>query len=210
MNWDTTSDHSSKGPSGCEASEISHWLSKSRDGDEIAFSKLYGFYICQLRTYIRGNLSNQDRAEGFDEDLSNECMMNIWNGLRKGFFTNATNRDELWYAMMSVAKSRSLDRRRYLRRKKRDFGIQSRLMLLLKGVAGADVASDEVDLMEVWGLFTHSLPNDSYRQIVYLKMEGHDIDEIASRMDSVPRSIRRKLEIVRRRWELFMASQNFS
>ena len=46
-----------------------------------------------------------------------------------------------------------------------------------------------------------SVLNDDLRQVALLRMEGDSIEEIAARLGYVPRSIKRKLELIRDLWE---------
>ena len=63
--------------------------------------------------------------------------------------------------------------------------------------------------MEVWEGFTKSLPDDQYREIIRFKMDGNDVEAIAEMLDVVPRTIFRKLAIMKNRWELLAASNGF-
>ncbi len=189
--------------------EITYWLSRARQNDEVAFGKLFGFYIGRLRLYLKNKLTGQDRAEGFEDDLANESMFSVWHGLTEGRFESVTNREELWFAMMCVAKARALNRRKYLRRKKRLLGIPNQLASIFNCSVDLSRASDELEIIDVWEKFTESLPNDEYREIVRMKLDGMDVNEIAIRFDSVPRGVQRKLRIVQVRWEAFVASQNY-
>ena len=189
--------------------EITLMCSRARAGDMDSFAKLFDFYIGRLRIYVQGELTKQDRAEGFEDDLANQTMTTVWQGLTGGRFDNIANRDELWFTMMSVAKSRALDRRRYLRRNKRMLGIPDKLASLFKRSHEPNLASDEFEVLEVWEKFAESLPDDEYRKILRMKMEGLDVDEIAMQLDSIPRRVQRKLKIMLGEWEAFVASKNY-
>ena len=190
--------------------DITLWLKRAREGDEDAFGKLFHFYIGRIKSYVRRRLTAQDQAEGFDEDLANESMTSVWQGLAKGKFETVSNREELWFTMMSVAKSRAMDRRKYLRRKKRMFGITGQLATLFERSVDSSLAADEFEILEFWEQYIKTLPNDEYREIVRMKLEGKEVNEIATQLDSVPKSVQRKLRIVRVGWKAYVASQNYS
>ncbi len=189
--------------------DITHWWSRARHGDEEAFAKLFDCYIGRLQLYVRRSPTKQDRADGFDEDLASETMTNVWLGITQGRFGNVSNRDELWFTMMSIAKSRALDRRKFLHRKKRLFGIPGQLATFFQGRVDFRLPSDEFEFLEVWEKFTTTLPNDEYREIARKRMDGMKVNEIATKLESVPKSVRRKLGIIRGEWEAFAASQNY-
>ncbi len=188
---------------------ITHWWSRARDGDEEAFARLFDCYISRMQLYARRFLTKQDRADGFDEDLASETMTNVWLGITQGRFGSVSNRDELWFTMMSIAKSRALDRRKFLHRKRRMFGIPGQLATFFQGRIDFSLPSDEFEFLEVWEKFTNSLPNDEYREIARMRMDGMKVNEIANKLESVPKSVRRKLRIIRGEWEAFAASQNY-
>lgn len=189
--------------------DITRWLSRARDDDEFAFEKLFGFYIGHLREFLRHRLTAQDRAEGFEEDLASESMAAIWEDLTAGRFGHVKDREEFWFAMMRVAMSRAMDRRRYLRRKKRLFKVIEAIETYFDFCVEPSADEDTFDFLEVWEGFTKALPDDQYREIIQLKMDGLDVEAIAEMIDVVPRTIFRKLAIMKNRWELLVASNNF-
>ena len=189
--------------------DITHWLSRARDGDVFGFEKLFEFYICRLRSFLRQRLTDQDRAEGFEDDLAIESMAAIWEDLTAGRFGHVKNREEFWFAMMRVAMSRAMDRRRYLRRKKRLFKVMEAIEKYFNFCVEPNAHEDAFDFLEVWEGFTKSLPDDQYREIIRLKMDGLDAEAIAEMLDVVPRTIFRKQAIMKNRWELLAASNGF-
>jgi DNA-binding CsgD family transcriptional regulator len=44
------------------------------------------------------------------------------------------------------------------------------------------------------------LPDDSLREVARLRMEGYSCDEVALQLKYSPRTVARKLEIIRRTW----------
>jgi DNA-directed RNA polymerase specialized sigma24 family protein len=46
-----------------------------------------------------------------------------------------------------------------------------------------------------------TLPDDSLRQVAVRKLEGHTVQEIASQLGRVPRTVKRWLRLIRQTWE---------
>ena len=184
-------------------------MARARENDEDAFGKLFDFYIGRLRLYLRNKLTSQDRAEGFEDDLASETMTTIWQGLTKGRFENVTNRVELWYVMMAVGNRRALNRRKYLRCKKRLVGIPGQLATFLKRDVEPIPASHYFDVLDAWEQFMKTLPNDQYREIVRMSLEGMNVNEIATLLNIVPRTVERKQEIAHGHYEAFLKLQNY-
>ena len=46
----------------------------------------------------------------------------------------------------------------------------------------------------------HSLPDDQLRRIATWRIEGYTVPEIAGEMSITPRSVERKLQLIRKKW----------
>jgi DNA-directed RNA polymerase specialized sigma24 family protein len=53
---------------------------------------------------------------------------------------------------------------------------------------------------EECGRLLDGLPDESLRTVALMKMEGYTNDEIADRLDCGPRTVTRKLNIIRTAW----------
>jgi DNA-directed RNA polymerase specialized sigma24 family protein len=191
-----------------EDTEITLWLRKARDGDESAFAELFHFYVARVREYVTKELTAQDRRQGFADDLASECLTKVWRDLNKGCIGSVSNRDELWYAMMRVAKSCAVNRRNYLRRSKRFMGIPIFMDALLRRSVDSESIGNEFEYLELWETFAKTL-TDQQREIVSLKMDGFDNREIAVRIDSVERRVAYKLQLIRTLWDKFVVANFF-
>ena len=185
--------------------DITSWMLRARQGDRDAFSRLFDFYFQRLTIYLRGQLVPPDRAAGFEEDLVSESMAGFWQDLSNGRFGHITNRDELWFALMRVAKSCAVDRRKYLSRKKRLVDEAIGWAAFLKNKSELRSDNDEIEFMDDWDSFTKTLPDEQFRQIIDWKLNGFVAKEIAERMGTIPRIVHRKLQFIRVKWEQFVS-----
>ena len=186
-------------------SKISVWISQARLGNQAAFSRLFDFYFNRLRSYISPKLTSQDRHEGYDEDIAIDCMERLWQDLTEGRFEAVVHREDLWIAMMCIAHSKSIDRRRYHRAKKRFHVIITQMEFVSLCSPSYVFPSKELEFVEEWELFEESLPDDQYREIVRLKMEGLDVTDIATRLETTKRTVNRNLETTKGYWKAFAA-----
>lgn len=185
------------------APDISRWISQARLGNEEAFSRLFDFYFSRLRTYISPKLTSRDRHEGYEEDMAVDCMQRLWEDLTEGRFEAVVHGEDLWNAMMCIVQSKSIDRRRFHRREKRFCVILNQMEFVSQCSSSYKFPSSELVFVEEWELFVVSLPDDQYREIVRLKMEGHGVLDIAKRLETTPRSVNRKLERAEDCWKTF-------
>ncbi len=187
--------------------EITACLLRVRSGSTDAFVILFNFYIQRLRGYVVGRLSDRDRGEGIEDDLSVETMYCLWFDLSGGRFSKVNNRDELWYAIMRIAKSRMIDRHRYLSRIRR---AAIKTISLSSLVIGSKTQSeiDQFIIYDAWKLFTESLEDQQLKELVRMKMDGLSSDVVAEQLGLVPRTVQRKLKIIRELWEDFVFTRN--
>lgn len=186
--------------------EITASLLGVRSGNTDAFAILFNFYIERLRGYVVARLSHRDRGEGIEDDLSSEIMNCLWFDLSGGRFLNVIDREELWFAIMRIAKSRIIDRRRYVGRMRR---------AIIKTISwstgiNAETRSeiDQFIVFDAWKLFTESLEDQQLKELVRMKMDGLTSDTAAEQLGLVPRTVQRKLKIIRELWEDFVAAKN--
>ncbi len=182
---------------------ITLWISQVRLGNREAFSKLFDFYFSRLRTYISPKLTSRDRHEGYEEDMAVECMTKLWVDLTEGLFEAVVHREDLWNAMICIAHSKSIDRRRYHRSEKRLCVIHNQMEFVAQCSPSYQFPPSELEFVEEWRLFEASLPNDQFREIVRLKMEGKDIADIQSLLEMLPRTLQRKLVRIEDLWKEF-------
>ena len=185
------------------APAISRWVSQARHGNEVAFSRLFDFYFSRLRTYISPRLTSRDRHEGYEEDMAVDCMQRLWEDLTEGRFEAIVHREDLWNAMMCIAQSKTIDRRRFHRSKKRLCVILNQMEFVSECSSSHKFPPSELEFVEEWRLFEASLPDDQYREIVRFKMEGMDVADIQNLLEMLPRRLQRKLVMIEELWKAF-------
>ena len=105
--------------------------------------------------------------------------------------------------MMCTAQSKSIDRRRYHRSKKRLCVILNQMEFVSLCSSSYQFPPSELEFVEEWRLFEASLPDDQYREIVRFKMEGKDVADIQSLLEMLPRTLQRKLDRIEELWKEF-------
>jgi DNA-directed RNA polymerase specialized sigma24 family protein len=68
-------------------------------------------------------------------------------------------------------------------------------------VAGREPTPDfAAQCAEEYGRLLGLLGDDELRRIAVLKMEGYTDEEVAAQLGCVPRTVRRRLQLIRKRW----------
>jgi DNA-directed RNA polymerase specialized sigma24 family protein len=175
------------------------------EGDRVAVEQLWHRYFCRLVDVAQHKLANAPRCNGYAEDVALSAFFSFCRIAALGQFRELNDRDGLWRLLVVFTLRKVNHLRRDEGRKKRGGGA-----LVNAGIDEgllADALSREPDpafaalvaeqhrrLMEVLG-------DDELREVARRRMEGESVEEIAAQLRWVPRTIKRKLEIIRKLWK---------
>jgi RNA polymerase sigma factor (sigma-70 family) len=189
---------------------VTLWLRQLADGDQVAAQKLWERYGKSLTRYARRRFQSVFSPAEDEEDLVQSVFRVLWAGATQGRFDDVENRDELWWLMLAITRRRALNRQAYNQRQKR-----GTVTVPLNGPADGDGhASDfaanlagshpppELILMlseQQQRLFA-MLRDDVLRSIAQLRLEGYTHEEIARKLDVTPRTVIRKVNLIREQW----------
>ncbi|HMO14374.1 MAG TPA: ECF-type sigma factor [Pirellulaceae bacterium] len=195
---------------------VSVWIVKARQGDEQAISQLWDRYFEALQNYARRHLPPHLRSLADEEDVAISAFHAMLEGLKFGNLGSVRNRDDLWQVLMVIAMRRARNQVEYENRQKRAAG--RKLGGLALGSAAFDRRRDGIpeqndpawltEFAESCRILFDALPSDELRQIAAMKLAGHSTSEIAEAISLVPRTIERKLKIIRMCW-LKSSTQEF-
>lgn len=193
--------------SGC----VTGWIRGVAGGDEEAARLLWACYYPTLVRLAKQMLGTAPRRVSDEEDVAACVLECICTGAAKGRFDNISNRDELWWLLVSITRQESVNLvRRELRIKRgggrvyaaTDLGDNDsrrpfRIDQLIENQPTAEfvamLAEQQQQLLKV-------LRNDTLRKVAILRIEGYTHAEIAQRLGVSTRTVIRKLNLVRTRW----------
>jgi DNA-directed RNA polymerase specialized sigma24 family protein len=186
---------------------VTGWLGQAQAGDLEAAQQLWQRYFGRLVALARARLRGSRHAVADEEDVALSAFDSFYRGVEQGRFPRLNDRDNLWslLVVITVRKTGKL---------KRDAGRQKR-----GGIRVGETSLNDVDLelndvigrepspafaaqvAEECQRLLDNLKDDEARARVVAKMEGSTTDEIAVRLDCAPRTVERKLRVIRGRWE---------
>jgi DNA-directed RNA polymerase specialized sigma24 family protein len=191
-------------------SSISDWLPALAAGDQVAAQRLWENYFAQMVRLAAGKLQGIARRAADEEDVALSAFDSFCQGLQAGRFPQLADRHDLWRLLVVLTARKAADMVQHGKRQKRGGGHvrgDSALAGESNGVGWEQVVGREptpefsCQVREQMSELLSALNDPTLQAIALAKLEGHTNEEIAARLNVVPRTIERKLVLIRRRWQ---------
>ena len=182
---------------------VTVWIVQLQAGDPVAVRPLFEKYFVRLVGLARARLRDAPRRAADEEDLALSAFDSFVRGAGAGKFPDLADRDSLWRLLATFTTRRVAHLLRDAARLKRGGGAaRDGRPGALEEVLGRDPdpalaaeVADECDRLLA------ALGGDDLRRIALLRMDGHSVEEVAAAVGIAPRSVKRKLAIIRVKWE---------
>jgi RNA polymerase sigma factor (sigma-70 family) len=170
-----------------------------RTGEQEAATQLYQRYVNRLRALVRAQCSNELARTLEPDDIVQSVFRRFFQRVSQGDYDVPQGQD-LWSLFLVIALNKVRTAERHYRAGKRD------VRLTLSGEAGAvlmDIsrsdpeASDTLFDLTVREILERLPPQ--HRRMVELRIQGHDVAEIAAQTQRSKRTVERSLQEVRQR-----------
>jgi DNA-directed RNA polymerase specialized sigma24 family protein len=193
-------------------SSISMWISKVKVGDEDAAQKIWERFFEKLVRLTRKRLEGAPRAAADEDDVVLSAFDSFFRGATRGRFPKLSDRDDLWQVLVMITERKAIDLKQHERRQKRGGGkVRHDGQLAREGEAAeasplgqiADLmptAEFAIEAAEQCQRLFERLGDDTLRSVALWKLEGYTTEEIAAKLECVPRTIERKLRMIRTIW----------
>jgi DNA-directed RNA polymerase specialized sigma24 family protein len=179
---------------------VTCWLEQLQAGDEAAAQPLWERYIRRLVGLARKKLRGQPGRAADEEDVALSAFDSFCRNAEQGRFPQLADRDSLWRLLMVITARKAAHLLRDEGRKKRG------------GAPTADLSLDEIlsreptpefaaEAAEEYRRLLDGLGDPELVSVAVWRMEGYSVEEIAARLGYAPRSIKRKLQLIRGLWE---------
>jgi DNA-directed RNA polymerase specialized sigma24 family protein len=180
-----------------ETHSVTRLIRAVQEGRASAVRPLLAVYFDRLVQLARERLRVLPGMANYDEDLALRSFYSVYRGLRNPERPlQLTGRDDLWRLLAARTIYRAIDLMRCYRPGEvpGDHHLDQLLTREPTPEEAAELADECRRLLEL-------LEEPDLRQIALWKVEGYTNEEIAARLDCVPRTIERRVRRIRLLWK---------
>jgi DNA-directed RNA polymerase specialized sigma24 family protein len=187
---------------------VTKWINRLKTGDPEAAHRLWEGFFRRLVGLARGKLEGSPRRAADEEDVALSAFGSLCRGAEGGRFPHLLDRDGLWQLLVAITSHKAHDLRRREERQKRGGGRVLDEAALgdsdevgLEQVLGRDPTPDfAAQLAEEFDRLLAGLDDATLRTVALAKLDGFTNEEIAARLGCAPRTVERKLQVIRSLW----------
>ena len=179
---------------------VTCWLDGARDGDSAATQELWNRYFARLVGLARVRLRGIRRVSD-EEDVALSAMKSVLVGIERGKFPQLNDRTGLWPLLVTIVARKAKTQLRWQYAQRRSPRAEDHNVDLPEVVANEPTPEFALEVAEEIDRLAGKLDDETYRQLVQLKIEGFTNEEIAEKMGVSTFTVYRKLRIMRRVWE---------
>jgi DNA-directed RNA polymerase specialized sigma24 family protein len=186
---------------------VTRWLGPLQVGDPAAAQQLWERYFDRLVGLARTKLRGAPRRAADEEDVALSAFDSFCRNAEQGRFPQLADRDSLWRLLVTLTVRKAAHQ-------VRDEGRQKRGGAAALNDPDADLAealSQEpspefaASVAEECQRLLNRLGDRELQTVALLRMEGYTVEELVEKLGCAPRSVKRKLALIRRIWEKEMA-----
>jgi DNA-directed RNA polymerase specialized sigma24 family protein len=185
-------------------------IAQLKQNNPVAAQKLWDGYFHRLVGLARAKLRGTPRRAADEEDVALSAFDSFCRGTGHGQFPQLGNRDDLWQLLALITARKAVDLIQHDRRKKRGSGrVEGESALLgpngtgsgFDRIVGSEPAPEfAVQMAEECRRLLDRLGDDDLRATALWRMEDRTVEEIAALLGCVPRTVERKLRLIRDIW----------
>jgi DNA-directed RNA polymerase specialized sigma24 family protein len=191
---------------------VTTWLDRVKAGDGAAAQPLWERYFQLLVARARAGLASASRRAADEEDVALNAFDSLCRGAAQGRFPRLDNREDLWHLLLEITAHKACNLIRDERRARRGGGKVSTEADLrpagwedgegvLARVLGNEPTPElAAQVAEECRRLLDKLGDNDLRSIAVWQMEGYTVEEIAAKLGRSPRTVARKLVVIRHRW----------
>lgn len=181
---------------------ITRWIGQLQAGDLAAAQPLWERYFRHLVALARRKLLGARPQVADEEDVALSAFDSFCRGLKRGRFPDLQDRDNLWKLLVVLTARKACHLMRDEQRQKRGGGQKAGAAEELEQVVAQEPSPEfAAELAENCQRLLDLLGADELRALALSKMEGYTNEEIASQLNCAPRTVERKLRLIRGLWE---------
>jgi RNA polymerase sigma factor (sigma-70 family) len=185
---------------------VTRWLGPLRAGDPAAAQELWERYFRRLVGLARTKLQGAPRRAADEEDVALSAFDSFRRCAEAGRFPQLADRDSLWRLLVVITVRKAAHLVRDEGRQKRGVGpdpvtIPDAEALLQEVLSQEPSPEFAAEVAEDCQRLLDRLGDRELQAVALLRMEGYTVEEVAERLGCAPRSVKRKLALIRTIWE---------
>jgi DNA-directed RNA polymerase specialized sigma24 family protein len=183
---------------------VTQWIDALRDGDRDAAQRLWERYFGRLVGLARRRLRSAHRRAADEEDVALSAFESFCRGAEDGRFPRLADRDELWRLLVVITArkaGRLIRREGQLKRGGASGGPQEATWELEQVIASEPTPEFALQVAEEFLRLLGRLGDAELEAAAVWKMQGVTNEEIAARLGCVPRTVERRLRLIRDLWQ---------
>jgi DNA-directed RNA polymerase specialized sigma24 family protein len=191
---------------------VTHWLGRLKAGDHAAAQELWERYFRRLVGLAGQILPHQARKAADEEDAALSAFASFCRCAQLGRFPRLLDRDDLWQVLVVLTARKARRQASYENARKRGGGRPAETPAS-GSAADEDSAVEQIlsreptpefaaQVAEEYQRLLDGLGDDQLRAVAVWKMEGYTNEEIAAKLRRTPRSVERKLQLIRRKLQV--------
>jgi DNA-directed RNA polymerase specialized sigma24 family protein len=181
---------------------VTCWITQLRAGNQAAADPLWQRYFERLVALARVRLLRAPRRVADEEDVALSAFHSFCRAAERGRFPKLDDREDVWRLLVMFTRRKAAHQLRDGGRLKRGGLHVLDDAVDLDLIAGAEPSPDFVaEMAEECRRLLGRLDDETLRSLVMWKMEGYTNEEIAVKLRCVPRTVERKLRLIRAIWE---------
>jgi DNA-directed RNA polymerase specialized sigma24 family protein len=183
---------------------VSCWLTQLKDGDAEAARQIWDRYFRRLVGLARRKLRGTPCRAANEEDVALSAFASFCRGVERDRFPHLHDRENLWHLLVVITARKSAHQLRREQQQKRGGGLPQPCRADLPDPA--QLLSREptpefaAEVAEECRRLLHRLDDPGLETVALWKMEGYTNEEIAAHFRCAPRTIERKLRLIRALW----------
>lgn len=186
-----------------EDATVTVWLDQLLAGDPAAARPLWDRYFHRLVVLARARLKAAPRRAADEEDVALSAFDSFCRNAAAGRFPDLADRDSLWRLLAAFTARKAVRHARDAARLKRGgeiapadgSGVLAAVLGREPDPGLAAEMADECDRLLA------ALGDPDLRTVALLRMDGHSVEAVAAAVGCAPRSVKRKLRLIRSIWE---------
>jgi DNA-directed RNA polymerase specialized sigma24 family protein len=185
---------------------VTLWISQLKAGARHAAQPLWENYFRRLVSRALHRLASVPRRAADEEDVALSAFDSFCRAAEQGRFPDLHDRDDLWRLLVVITDRKACDLVNHEGRGRRGGGKVLDEGALASGELARLVGPEPTpefaaQAAENWQRLFGLLRDPELEKVALLKMEGYRVAEIAARLGCVPRTVQRRLHLIRRIWE---------